>query len=317
MARDYRIDSIKGLLIILVVIGHVITMLNNTNAINHGVMGGIYIFHMPLFILLSGYLTKSPEQQSPGKMWRGVGNIAITFIIFQVISCIRVTFYGGNFWASMSYFPFGILWYLFSLMLWRIMLYYTPRALLRKTWLYLGLAFLASVLIGLTNLGLFLSIQRTFNFYVFFLLGYYYRQGCISTKWWNNNLLHGIITIVLLPLIFWLFPRCGNVMNGADHYDLVDIPQKVMILACSISISLLVFNLMRDFRPLRSIGQHSMFYYLYHIYIIGTVLSPLVKQYHWPSNIVFVLLYSTAIIAALSLLRKIKFFRWLVQPWRF
>ena len=56
MARDNRIDSLKGLLIILVILGHVITTIDNVNIVNHAVMGFIYIFHMPLFILISGYL---------------------------------------------------------------------------------------------------------------------------------------------------------------------------------------------------------------------------------------------------------------------
>ena len=63
MTRDYRLDSIKGLLIILVILGHLIIALDNYNVINHSVMGLIYIFHMPLFILISGYLTKHPDSQ--------------------------------------------------------------------------------------------------------------------------------------------------------------------------------------------------------------------------------------------------------------
>lgn len=72
MTRDYRIDTIKGLLIILVIMGHIIIELDNANIINHGVMGLIYIFHMPLFILISGYLTKHPASRSLskcGKAW--------------------------------------------------------------------------------------------------------------------------------------------------------------------------------------------------------------------------------------------------------
>ena len=45
MARENRIDAIKGLLIILVILGHTIIALDNENIINHGVMGLIYIFH--------------------------------------------------------------------------------------------------------------------------------------------------------------------------------------------------------------------------------------------------------------------------------
>ena len=56
MARDNRIDSLKGLLIILVILGHVITSLDNVNVVNHAVMGFIYVFHMPLFILVSRHL---------------------------------------------------------------------------------------------------------------------------------------------------------------------------------------------------------------------------------------------------------------------
>ena len=37
MARDNRIDSLKGLLIILVILGHVITTLDNVNPLNHAV----------------------------------------------------------------------------------------------------------------------------------------------------------------------------------------------------------------------------------------------------------------------------------------
>ena len=46
MARDIRLDSLKGLLIILVILGHVITDIGNKSLLNHGVMGIIYIFHM-------------------------------------------------------------------------------------------------------------------------------------------------------------------------------------------------------------------------------------------------------------------------------
>jgi len=58
-ARDYYIDNIKGVLIILVVCGHLLSTLqdmNSTFAI--GVRTFIYFFHMPGFIFMSGYLAK-------------------------------------------------------------------------------------------------------------------------------------------------------------------------------------------------------------------------------------------------------------------
>ena len=314
MARDNRIDSLKGLLIILVILGHVITTLDNVNVVNHAVMGLIYVFHMPLFILISGYLTRSPEQQSAGDMWRGVFNILITLGIFQLLESIRIHLYGGDFVVAMERFPLGVLWYLLSLAYWKVILYYTPKWLLKRPLLYLGIAVVLSVLCGLTKLGGFLSLQRTLNFYLFFLLGYYYRQGALDKRWWHNNVLHASVAVVLLPLIFWLYPRCGNVLNGADHYLLSDLPEKILILTCSVAMSLLVFNLVRDNLLLRRIGKDSMFYFLFHTLLVDGGLGFINRIYGIPCTLPFILLYTVLVVAVLMLMSRVPFFRWFTSP---
>ena len=315
MARDPRIDSLKGFLIILVILGHVITSLDNTNVVNHALMGLIYIFHMPLFILVSGYLTKPPESQQSKDMWRGVLKIFIPLIIFHIIySASRTQHYDVDFLPALKNFPRGILWYLMSLIFWRIMLYYSPKALLKRPAVYIAIALIVSILCGLTHLGRLFSIQRTLNFYVFFLLGYYYRQNALNKQWWSNNILHVAVAVILLPLIFYLYPRCGNVMNGLDHYDWKDLPAKILILTCSIAMSLLVFNLIRDYKPLRAIGKDSLFYYLYHFLFITDVLYPIVCALNWPRTLPFILLYTAAITAMVFAISKIPVFKWIVDP---
>ena len=313
MARDNRIDTLKGILIVLVILGHIL-MQNNVNTLNHAVMGVIYVFHMPLFILISGYLTRHPSQQTAGEMWRGVANVFIILVIFHVLSWIMVYFYQGNVLRAMGNFPYGVLWYLLSLIYWRIILYYTPRALHDRPALHLGIALALSVLCGLTHLGNTLSIQRTLNFYIFFLLGYYYRQGMLPTRWWHNNVLHCLIALVSLPLLLWLFPRCGNLLNGADHYALSDIPQKLLILAASISMSLLVFNITPDMKPMRQIGRDSLFYYVYHYFIFDLSLAPVIRGFQWPLTLPYMLLYCAITMTVLWLLSKNRVFRSLAQP---
>ena len=314
MARDNRIDSIKGLLIILVILGHLIIALDNYNFINHCVMGFIYIFHMPLFILISGYVTKHPDSQRPRDMWKTVGNIMVTLIIFQFITSMRIYLYHGDVLTSLKGFPFGILWYLFSLICWRVMLYYTPKALLNRPLLYLIIAIVVSMLSGVFHLGTFLSVQRTLNFYFFFLLGFYYRQGAFNTPQWHNNKLHIVVLVVMMPLLLWLYPRCGNVMNGADYYGIAGLPQKAMVLMCSIPMTLLMFNIIPDIKVLRPIGKDSLFYYLYHMLFLAMVTGPLVKTYGLPRTLPFILLYTAFTLLALVVLHKIPFFRWLIHP---
>lgn len=54
LERDYRIDGIKWLLIVLVTFGHVIEPALS-NPIANKLYSIIYIFHMPLFVFISGY----------------------------------------------------------------------------------------------------------------------------------------------------------------------------------------------------------------------------------------------------------------------
>ncbi len=54
--RNLYLDSLKGYLICLVVLGHLIA-LNLTNSLNLALYNEIYIFHMSLFILLSCYFS--------------------------------------------------------------------------------------------------------------------------------------------------------------------------------------------------------------------------------------------------------------------
>ena len=58
--RDERIDSLKGFLILLVVLGHLIgeSDIISKESIWGWVRVWIYLFHMPLFALLSGYFSK-------------------------------------------------------------------------------------------------------------------------------------------------------------------------------------------------------------------------------------------------------------------
>lgn len=314
MARDQRIDSLKGLLIILVVLGHVIIWLDNVNRINHAVMGLIYVFHMPLFILLSGYFTKAPGQQTTGSMWRGVLKIFITLAIFHSLSALWVLSLDLDFIQALLTFPYGTLWYLFSLICWRIVLYYTPKALLDKPALHLGIALAVSIVSGLTHLGNFMAIQRTLNFYVFFLLGYYYRQGVLPAKWWENNILHSATVVVLLPLVFWLFPRCGYIMNGADYYGMEGIPPKVIILICSVAMSLLVYNVMPNIGLLRGIGKDTLFYYVYHAFLVDALFLINLWYFKLPTSLPFMVLYTAIIMITLWLMSKVKLLRWLVHP---
>jgi len=53
--RDNRLDVMKGILILLVVLGHVIQR-NIVNYEDNFIFRIIYSFHMPMFMFISGYI---------------------------------------------------------------------------------------------------------------------------------------------------------------------------------------------------------------------------------------------------------------------
>ena len=55
MKRDLSIDTLKGFLILLVILGHLIGSLKFSWP---GVWNLIYTFHIPLFVLILGYFSK-------------------------------------------------------------------------------------------------------------------------------------------------------------------------------------------------------------------------------------------------------------------
>ena len=71
--RIFALDNIKGILIILVVFAHILK--NKAEA--DPIVIGIYFFHMPAFIFLSGYFSK-------GKRSRGGQPCTIACNVFAV-----------------------------------------------------------------------------------------------------------------------------------------------------------------------------------------------------------------------------------------
>ncbi len=60
--RDGSVDTVRGLLMILVVAGHVIEFLRKEANGVQFLYNFIYFFHMPVFIFVTGFLSKNIEK---------------------------------------------------------------------------------------------------------------------------------------------------------------------------------------------------------------------------------------------------------------
>lgn len=158
--RSYLFDNMKFLLIVLVVFGHSLEEISLEH--NYAIIRAwIYSFHMPAFIFISGYFSKHVRKN--GGVRKTIINCAIPYFIFNTIFVL----WTEKTLAINILTPRYIFWYLFSLLIWRL--------LIDDLKGIKGILIL-SILLGLYIGGIhaadrFLAISRTIVFFPYFLLG--------------------------------------------------------------------------------------------------------------------------------------------------
>ncbi|GAB3131494.1 acyltransferase family protein [Microbispora hainanensis] len=162
-ARDPLLDNAKFLAIVLVVSGHLVEDLRDV-PVAHALYFFVYLFHMPLFIVVSGYLSRN-FTFSPGKARKLISGLAVPYVIFEVAySLPRYVLYGKLEISLLD--PYYLTWFLMSLFLWRLS---TPvwQQLRHPLVIAVGLCLLS----GTSALPDELSMNRTFGLLPFYVLG--------------------------------------------------------------------------------------------------------------------------------------------------
>lgn len=231
---------------------------------------------MPLFVLLSGYF--SGRKKNVREFFQSLKGIAMTLVIFQILSLLLLYFVKHEFSWEYLVRPYWTLWYLMSLLLWRIMLQFTPEKMLQRPILYLVLATILSIVTGLAlPYGWVFAIQRTLSFYPFFLLGYYMSKSLITIPINTRTKVAALIVIMILSCMVFIsgWPDSTiKLLLGAYCFPFSQLPVKLLLFVCSILMSLSFYVVFRECSVLAKIGRDSLFYYLYHGIIIQFILMP-------------------------------------------
>lgn len=178
MNKDIKLSNVKGLLIFLVVFGHLLSPYQDKF---YGLYLLIYTFHMPLFILLTGYFAKKTTLKK-------VANLALIYLIFQPLYRYYIVLIGVSEHFDVRYYhPYYQLWYLSSMIAWSLILLainHTGMKKLNKVVLVLicfviggaSRVFAGHFMTAMLNTypdfsPHFFSYQRTLTFLPYFILG--------------------------------------------------------------------------------------------------------------------------------------------------
>lgn len=168
--RIKLIDNAKGILIVLVVLGHYLEAFQGWgDQYFRVVLSVIYIFHMPAFIFLAGATAKQDHLRER------IINIAVVLVMFHFAYVIPLTIVNGSYPVHIIQ-PYWHLWFLLSLIWWMLCI---PLIIGLRGALFISIGI---ALVGglLPVNGYLLSVSRTLTFLPFFVAGHLYGRRIIE-----------------------------------------------------------------------------------------------------------------------------------------
>ncbi|AMQ70837.1 MULTISPECIES: acyltransferase family protein [Bacillus] len=304
-SRDSYFDNAKFILIFLVVFGHILRSFINGNEFMLHLYKFIYTFHMPAFILVSGYFAKNFKRK--GYVKKLAVKLIIPYLIFQGIYSVFYYLIQDESMASVNPIdPQWSLWFLVSLFFWNLLLY--PFTKLPKMWA-LGASCGLAVMIGyLDFISSTLSLSRTFVFLPMFLVGFYLKKrhfDLLRAKR-GRQIAAGVLGIVFL--LCWCIDFDYSWLFGSEPYStfgtvsllsgLSRIGWYVLAFAATFSFLALVPQKRYFFTKW---GTRTFYVYLLHGFIIKTLrqigLEDHLSDYQ---NLVMLLMLTAALTSILS-----------------
>ena len=175
--RDYFFDNVKAVLIFLVVLGHFLLPIHE-----EGVMvlikRLIYVFHMPLFVFVSGYFSKRIYKDGRFN-FKKILYLIKAYIVFVIAIQAVYAISGFRSFSEINFFSqSGAPWYLFAMIVWYLMIPFVRN--LKPVPVIAVNIVLALVAGYFKNVGDFLCLSRILVFGPFFFLGYYMEQPLLE-----------------------------------------------------------------------------------------------------------------------------------------
>jgi fucose 4-O-acetylase-like acetyltransferase len=300
--RDPWFDNAKMALVTLVVVGHAWVLLPDSLA-RHWFYDFLYLWHMPAFVMVTGYLSRS-FTWSPRNLGRLVTVIAVPYVVFEALMSTFRTKVGGEdgidkLWVE----PHWPMWFLAALFVWRLA---TPA--FRSVPAPVLVAVAISVLGGLLA-GDVLDIGRTTGMLPFFVLGLVARREHLELlRSRGARILGAALLLVAFGLAAfidgrlrteWLYWRSGYEVMGFSFAEGAMIRLGLLAVATVLALSALAL-VPRNGGWFTRLGAATMVVYLFHgFFVRGAEYAGVMD---WASTTPWLgLLVTTAAAVVLSL----------------
>lgn len=319
--RDPYLDNGKVILIALVVVGHLLAAVA-ASRFGDTAYKWIYTFHMPAFVVITGYLSRSYRGE-PRQVRALVTGVLVPYLVFQVIVRAEPWLFFGEPLHLNFFTPAWSNWFLLALFAWRLLVP-VLNAIRYPLTCSLVLALL-SVLYGGISQGL--SGARILSYLPFFVLGLTVTPERLEAfkrfarRLWARAAAAAFVAAVaiLLYVADDRVPSGWLMISGLASGDYSNLQQllirvAVMMLATAMLLAILVLVPQRRMF-FSSLGSVTLTIYLLQE---ATLLIPrhfLAMVPAWSAPMVMLLMLGGALYALLLGSRPVqRATRWLVDP---
>ncbi|KDN77563.1 membrane protein [Streptomyces olindensis] len=202
--RDAFFDNAKYLAIVLVAVGHAWEPLRPGSRAVTALYMLVYAFHMPAFIVISGYFSRTFDG-SPARLRRLVTGVVVPYVVFETAYTLFTRWTSQDPDRPVSLLdPLYLTWFLAALFVWRLT---TPvwRLVRWPLPVALGVAMLGTLT---PSLGHDLDLQRTLQFLPYFVLGLLLRpEHFRRVRRRTARILAVPVAVCALGVAYWAVPR--------------------------------------------------------------------------------------------------------------
>lgn len=243
MQKIVKLNNIKGILIILVVLGHLMEVIKTDYYYFYTF---IYSFHMPVFIFISGYLAKHASIKK-------ISNYLLIYFIFQSLYLILLNSLKIQH-NSRYEVPYYHLWYLVSMIWWYIIVVLLNKIHLKnyvKVLIIICCFAVSSIsrvytvnIVDLVNkyymgfYSYYFSYQRTLTFLPYFMMGFFINKDILIKVYSSLKYKRLILPIVILfnILVYYVIEisNLESLFRGSYGVD------RILLCKTSIFIEMLI-----------------------------------------------------------------------------
>lgn len=277
-SRIQYIDALKGFAILCVVLGHLAVGYTEMNTFPEAhtllyvIRNLTYAFHMPLFMIISGYVygvaySDADDRINRKRVYRQAGNLIAIYVIWSVLTGVSRILLSQFVHATVTVRDLVLIpvkaispyWYLYVLIFFYF-IFSTEFWEKIGQWKAIGFCIIVCIIGNFINVD-WICFSKLLYYTLFFYIGLIYRKRGWSLRNWMLALVSFVLAVLLI-IFYW---------DEEQKVIVAEVPLIQMLTALSISLGVWYafenWKWLKENHFLSFIGGHSLEIYVTHHFI--------------------------------------------------